>query len=439
MQSLLDDPSQSQAQVRARMISPKTMFTPLFADSSLTFEEQVQRAIKEAQDTLYLLKRPEGVTWKENVLNYVLRLEPSQRLTPLSLSVLTLPKYGGIQRSSVETVLKLVHIYYSNDKCLPKYFERHIELMNIPDINVVTWYFNCLSTLEHISLIPLDAETTRRVDWAMRFRRYPTLPGQKLDPSVYNVMISLCCKKIKTLMGSKRYGHFAITYNMDRRLYTCTKSRGNKKRKVLAAGGVSLEDKLDQDENNDSDEEESGEDQDQEEKEKEAKGTNQDQRKDFQYIPCDGHQPVLPINLRGFALLYNGLRYQHCPRCGSFHRFHWKNYSGSEDGFYRCQECAAQEESNELVLKCYICKTSVSTANSQLHQVRVQRFLTDPQDKDFDPLKGHTYTELVYACERHYKETHRKARSVDKVQLVKHTNRKQKQQNLRIAQGYYRK
>jgi hypothetical protein len=401
-------------QIRDRMICPKTMFTPIFA-SSTPFKEQLQEAKSEAEFCLDILYQPKGLEWKENVLNYVMRLPEDKRLTPLSVSVLTLPRYGGILPRSVGIVNKLISNYYSDDKCLPKYFEKNIDDLNVPDINVLVWFFNCLGIVEKIHLVPLDVDTVRDIDYAMKYKRFNLYPGQHLNSQVYEVLISICCKKIKTLMGTKQYGHGMVAYNMDRHIYTCTKSRGNKKRKVLGEE-ILIADGDEEDDEPQRGPAEAGD---------EPVQSNQDQRKDFQYIPCDGNQPMIRINIRGYALYFDDVRYQHCPRCGSFHEFEWTNYSGSEDGKYRCLECASEEITSELSLQCSICEGPVNINQSESQQLKVTRYLHDPHDEHFDPLNpDHDIFQQLYFCERHYKYAKYVAHKVNKFNLIKYTGKK---------------
>jgi len=398
--------------IRKRMLYPPTSFTHIFLDETKTFDEQVACAKKEASITLDILDSPKGLTWKENILNFVMRVAPGEWLSAQAISVLTLQRFGGIKTETVAAVVEMIQIYYTDDRCLPKQFETRIEDLNVPDINVLVWYFNCLALLNQVKLVPLDADTVRQIDYAMKYKRYRLFPGQHLDPQVYEVLISLCCRKIKTMMGSKHYGHDKVTYNMDRRIYTCTRSRGHKKRKVWGISDPVVDEDLSDDE-----------------EEEAPQQTNQDQRKDFQYIPCDGQQPMIRLNLRGFAMYYNGVRYQHCPRCASFHIFDWSNYSGSHDGSYRCAECREKEQSNQLVFKCAICKGTVQLDHTEKCQLTTTRLLVDPHDKSFDPIgKGHDVFETVYLCDRHYKHATRVNARVEKQYVLKYANQKQNKQ-----------
>jgi hypothetical protein len=280
---------------------------------------------------------------KNHVLNALTHVPRTDWLTPVGLSILRLEPYGSVSDSAVLVALKLIKTYYKHN-AKPKKLESHLKKMGDYDFKVVCWYFHVLSILGRIDFEPLARGMVDKIDDAMVRSRYVLFPGQECPTSAFNVFFTLCCGKIKTLLGSGCYGHEDIAYDIERNAFVCAKSQ--KKVTNYKSDDFAF---------------------------MEFENSARKQRKEFNFMQCKDN-PVLSINIRGFMLIYNRQqRYIHCPVCGAFHLYRWQN--NHADGYSCCRK-------PKYYYTCHVCGKSLGDC---------------PIDVRLDAFQH------VYTCKKHEK------------------------------------
>ena len=321
---------------------------------------------------------------KERILNLFMRVPRKEWFTPIALSILKLPEYGNVLNETVWVIFRCIDIY--NAAAKPKDLEQQLQQLNTDDFQVVCWFVYVLSVLQRISFQLLSSDQVESIEYAMCHVRHVLFPGQKLPHHAYSAFVTLCCRQIKTLEGASEFGHADIAYDMDRQLFVCSKTH---KKEIFNA-----DDLVDM------------------RFEYKEKKRNRDQRKSFNHIPCKNN-PVLDVSLHGFALVYAGVRYMHCPRCGCFHKYDWSGWSGSEDGRYRCQTCK-ETELTAGNLKHVYCTCTV--CGIELIDVKKCTLTV------VDPLSTRGVQDVfqtLYFCKRHHVHGVRLAWGVPKDVLMK--------------------
>jgi hypothetical protein len=461
-----------------------------FADLP-SFLSILDKAFSVSRDALSFYRRLMEGSYKAPILNLLIRMPPSERLTLRAFQVLTLNEYGGISDQCVTLLCELVKIYH--EKAVPKEFRNRIDKISMPHFMVACFYFNMVALLEKISFVPLDAETVRRTDEAMVRRRHLLFPGQDVPERIYDVSVALCCEKVCTLMGFGKHGEKKVAYDIEKQMYVC--AHGKSMKKTLKKTSIPNMDQLDEDGADGGENEEEDEDEEddmlaptvsrtavlmQNDTEldfnasvlsstmiatdltadaatKKGKGTKRalimqerkairNERKTFSKIPCG--QPVLTFPLRGRALIWgdtleNKVQIMFCPSCGSLHVYSMLNFSGSETGLYRCNECAREELMHVEHRRCAYCQRSTpGQINGDTH-LEVMCPLTDPADPSADPLLNpEGVLQQLYFCKAHYRIARKfvyvkggVAKS-DLWKLIKHT---QDARQLQYARGIYKK
>jgi hypothetical protein len=305
--------------------------------------------IKRAKEVLLLwqtklaaLESAVSVEAKEGLMNLLSRIPRDMRLKPIALSIMRLPEYGGIHIETVGILHELVTMYSSN--ALPKTIKARLDGINVRDMRIITWYFGVVNALERISFAPLDSGTIADIEYAMTHRRYPLFEGQQLDMSVYNVLYTICCEKVRTSLGRNFYGNNKVSFDLNKRLLICNRETDAKIEDMAAnaiAAGIkpSKLDYLDE------------------------RTRNKDMRLGYHKCPCND-QPVLSIPVKNTMLVIgakaaNKIRYTRCPRCACLHLFDPARY---QDGSYCCEECARddltrpQSGSFTMVYQCAFCR-----------------------------------------------------------------------------------
>lgn len=276
---------------------------------------------------------------KERILKLLLRVTRYERTQPLTMSILRDPRYGGVEMDTVCALLELIDMY--NDNALPKALRQRFLTINIADVRVVAWYCSVCAVLEKISFAPLDYDTVRAIDHAMVTVRHPLYPGQQLNPAMYNVLYTLCCENLVTMMGRHCFGHKKVAYDVRKQLIVCNRNNSNVTTKKVEEG---LDDVLEPVE----------------------------ARTAFHTITCN-NQPVLTIPLRAYALIIGGklkmkTRYMRCPRCACLHVYDPMRYHA---GTYCCARCARDDltrpESGAvtMVYQCAFCLAGGNTGHLQ--------------------------------------------------------------------------
>lgn len=201
-----------------------------------------------------------------------------------------------------ETVLRMVQIYEENGK--PQTYDALVN--SIEPFQEVAWYLHVVQLLHRVEFESVTLEQLDQVDEVKKRSLYV---GEHVSPYAFDVFISLCCNKIKTLQSKCEYGHEDVSFDLTRNCFVCAKHP----KKITLTTDVEMIP---------------------------PKKKNRDERNQFYEIPCKGN-PVIRIPLRGFVLIYEGKgRFMHCPNCGSFHKVDWSGWYG---GKYQCQECLKVE------------------------------------------------------------------------------------------------
>jgi hypothetical protein len=440
-----------------------------FDPSNATIEiaTEIARDAKRFYDNLLSFK------CKAAILNELLIVPASQRLSRNAFCMLLEPHLGGISQECVRIMCDLVNVYKT--KAVPKELKGHIGRIRMTDFVAVCFYLNMVAQLERISFIPLPAEIVRQTDEAMTVKRYHLYPGQHVPEDMYNVSIALCCEKICTLMGNGKNGERKVAYNLEKQTFVCAHGK-TMKGSVAAAGSAA----------GGSDDEENEENPDQaadllnaeaqqetdaaafEEQLlmregfdmmdligdaafKKGKGSERmrivqdrkavrNERKLYNKIPCG--QPVLTFSLRGRALIWgstfeNKTKIMHCPQCASLHVYTVLNFSGGT-GDYRCSECARKEVMHTPHYSCCYC------GRSTLSQINETTRLEVLCTNDERALAGEPelVSQHLYFCKAHFRIARRFnfARGgvvkEDLFKLIKHV---QEQKQMQYARGIYHK
>jgi hypothetical protein len=287
---------------------------------------------------------------KNRIMNALTHVAKQEWLTADCISILRCPEFGGVSEFAVMTVLSLIDVFYeSNAK--PKEFEHGLSQLQAHEFSVVSWYFHVLSIISRVEFQALTLNQVTRIDEAMMTSRFILYPGQTLPRSAFNVFFTVCCGKIKTLMGSNDYGHRDISYDIERNTFVCATNQ--KKAKSYDSDDLAFS-----------------------EFEQEKKSARK-KRKDFNFMQCRDN-PVMCIDLRGFMLIYNkSERYMHCPDCGAFHRYQWTNHHA--DGYSCCRKPTYH-------YTCHVCcKTLVDPFYGSVEE----------------PLQRGDIFQQVYLCKKH--------------------------------------
>lgn len=268
----------------------------------------------------------DGAT-KTALLNALIHVPASEWLEPLSLSMMRV--HGGLSEADIGAFFQMLDLYRINAK--PKEYVHVMARLGDEAVRVSTWYFNVLRILGSIRFEPWQPVST------------PT--------SVY---FTICCGKIKTLLGSRQYGIEGVAYDMTRDMYVCTKSF----KKVAAYNDdeAILADMIRQEQ-------------------------QPRKRRKYRYFPCNDN-PVLHIDLRGLSLVHDGLRYAHCGTCGALHRVVWTGFYGPD---YACPECRSAQR--EYRYTCHTCGKTVTGDNV--------RTVADPSAVPYPVFR------LYYFCRKH--------------------------------------
>jgi hypothetical protein len=411
-----------------------------------------------AENAQAFYKRILNAKYKSDILNALIRIPPEQRMTRAAFNILAMHPEdfhgASISAECVELLCQLVQIYHG--KAGPKDFRKCIGQMNMPHFMMICFYFNMVAILQQINFVVLDADYAIRTHQAMCIVRYALFPGQQIPDIMYDVTVAPCCGKICTQMGVNKYGNENVAYNIEKESFVCANGRNMRHES----------DDEDDDEDND-DEDEDEEDVDmtrriletdnhaQQEAQllasltfvpedlvadasrKKGKGAKRtlitqrrkairNERKAFNKIPCG--QPVLTFNLKGRALIWgNKLEKQtqimFCPSCGALHIYTILNYSESETGLYRCNECARKELTHTNFASCIYCKKVLREKNTNMLEI------CDPTDPNPEML-----LQKVYFCNAHFRIAQAN-RTLFKKDLWKRIKTVQDAQNLQHARG----
>jgi len=332
---------------------------------------------------------------KVDILNLMLRMPQECRFEISGLTKLCEKKYGGLSIHGPIAIRSLVKLYF---KCAPpKDLNIQLASFTLYDIEVMTWYLHCARLFDRIHLIPLDAESQRKIELAMKTSRLHLYPGvQDLRDRDFNVYYTICCEKVRTETGSS-FGHDKVKYDIRTHSVICKKKKRLGKYDIRSLAPTSDI--------------------------AEIVSRARCRKTRFLHIPCD-KQPVLMINIRGFQLQVGTRRgtkrrFQHCPECACFHIVKMAGFTG--DGMYKCMDCMRKDKTTLTSWKCAYCRTKVNpvwikrTAASAtgpqgdwvppqtvIQVMRVTGDDNDPSfDKDVDPVG---VLQNIILCPRHHKQ-----------------------------------
>jgi hypothetical protein len=358
----------------------------------------------------------EGI--KERILNLMIKVPRHQRLTPLVLSVLRDPRYGGVQTETVIILSDLIKLY--NENALPKTMRQRFDSIPVADVRIVAWFFGVCTSLEKISFAPLDYDTVQAIGDAMINVRYPMFPGQLLNPSVYDVLYTLCCENVVTMLGRNCFGHRDVAFDARNQVIVCNKHGDDLKAEV---GFGSLAEKPTR---------------------------PQDSKSGFHGYSCT-NQPVLTIPLRNQMLVIGGKpknrkRYMRCPRCAGLHIFDPMRYRA---GTYCCPACAKDDltrpESGAvtMVYQCAFCGVGGNmghihgqTSRPRVRPEDVLLVMDLPETKT--TLDLDTTFQYMRFCHRCFKLARRYNYTLPKAQLWKKIENKISEQLRNAARGVYK-
>lgn len=367
------------------------------------FSETIGKAIRDTEGHQHLFEYELPAEIKVNIINYLLRLSPPERLR---FDALLDPSLGGVSRAAVHVLHRCYEIYQM--RSAPKDLRAQLKSVKFKDQAVINWYFNILTKIERISLMPLDAETTERINYAMRTQRFCMHPMEELPADAFKVYYTLCCGTIKSMPVAEKpqkkaqriFGTIEVSYNPAIKNYVCVKKvkktpqNGAKRRKTDDGGSgadseVPLEALLEPT-------------MDKKLKTALSKEATKE-RKRMNTLPCKD-QPVLGIDIYGYALMITAsdgkgtTRVQHCPRCATLHVYKHE-YWGPEG--YLCEYCTEESQVCQDVQRCAACQV-MAKKGSTMTMVDVVRSEVDPHDEEWNqydyPLSCY---ETLYFCRKH--------------------------------------
>lgn len=251
---------------------------------------------------------------------------------------------------------KTMNVY--NTRSSPKSIERYVTNMMMPDFQVMAWYMNIVARLERFTLVPLDAATVEAQAYAFRTRRFHLLPEEPLPPKAWTVYACFCCGRVSAFTGTNMYGNANIFYDPGTGTMVCGKKISRVARVRIAAQQLSIDrGPLFDDPHIDpmheyfTDAVERMRNCKDEAAQKECLKRARSERRDLNVVPCNG-QPVIPIELKGCMLQFNGARYLFCPYCALLHTY--TDTGWGREG-YRCPKCRLCETPEINLRHCAFC------------------------------------------------------------------------------------
>ena len=376
---------------------------PLFANCTENVETitiGIQAALEECIKHKKMFDFELDQEIKINIINYAIRLMPDERL---KFAALTAPELGGISMMAVYVLHKCKAIY--DVRSAPKDHKAQLLSITIHDLRVINWYFNVITKIGRLRLIPLDVDIVDSVAHAMRTVRYCLHPEEPLSDNVYRVFYSLCCGKVKSLpvgllpgkRTQRKFGTIEVSYDPPTQNYVCVKkvkkTPSSSKASKVTTGPVH----------------------DKQVKKAMSKEATKERKKD-NTLPCKG-QPVIPIDIYGHALEVRSpdgkkvTRIQHCPSCATLHVYK-QEYWGAEG--YLCPYCTETSLALTDIQRCTSCHIMNKSAKTEMRMVDVTRHIRDPHDPKWDmyayPLSAY---ECLYFCKKHWYRAMRDAGARD--------------------------
>jgi hypothetical protein len=312
---------------------------------------------------------------KRTILDYLLRAKRSDRLR---FEYMMDERMGGIGRQAMQSMYKTLNVY--NTRSSPASIERYVTNIMMPDFQVIAWYINIVARLERFTLVPLDAATVEAQAYAFRKRRFHLLPEEPLPPRAWTVYACFCCGRVSAFTGTQMYGNANIFYDPITGAMVCGKKISRVARVRIAAQQLSIDqgplfenphiDPMDEYFTAAATRMKNCK---QDAAKKECLKRARSERRDLNVVPCSG-QPVIPIELKGCMLQFNGARYLFCPYCALLHTY--TDTGWGREG-YRCPKCRACETPPDSLRHCAFCYKP-HRPSSKIKIVEVIATGTDP-------------------------------------------------------------
>jgi hypothetical protein len=338
----------------------------VFETDKPTFLDMIDQALQEAKEVARGYNYTMLHQVKIAILDYAMRITPDEYTR---FEALMNPELGGISRDAVATMQKAQNIYETNFS--PKAVKTQVENISVHDLWVMTWYISLIVRLSRISFIDLDVDTVNEIDEAIRRNRFLLHPSEELPSSAYDVYVTICCERVASFHDIEMYGALDISYDVETNSICCSKkmtraarARPKRAKKTSTAHAEYL---------------------------KKARA----ERNAASFIPCG--QPVVPINLYGRALVYKGVRYQHCGKCGVLHKYkdEWWGKNG-----YMCGQCRSKDPVTHDTAVCAVC--GECNRGQPIKEVPVQLDRIDPLNPEHTAFADSlSCYQTMYMCQKH--------------------------------------
>jgi hypothetical protein len=247
--------------------------------------------------------------------------------------------------------------------------------------------------LDAIQLVRLDAESTVMIERSMREKHYRLLPEEPLPPTAYHVFITLCCNRVAVFRrAGTGYGNANVVYDTDKGFYACNRKRlltdtkRDAKMKVTSRF-CSMTKKM-------------------------QRNIATRVKNAMDRLDCGMRPPVLAVNLKGYRLIYsygnsraNTRSYQHCPRCGTLHRY---LASGWGSHGYACPRCRLR--CKLLVDRCAHCTKLIPLPQRRVKSAALRMLTVNLSDVTC-PFRIHTYCAEHRPKRKQYQQTPRSGSS----------------------------
>lgn len=199
--------------------------------------QEIMRIVARVRDSRQIslrhMQREMTPEVKGNILNLLSRVPPKERLSLHAFCALRFTEYGGISKQTAKIMEKLVSLHKDNPA--PKDILAQLGRIDIGELRVVIWFFNCVAKLERIQFAPLHYGAIAKIQRAMTTRRYALFPGQRIPQNVYDVYYTICCNKVMTLFERNNYGSGFMSFDLERRAFVCKECNKKKRSRKKAA------------------------------------------------------------------------------------------------------------------------------------------------------------------------------------------------------------
>ena len=111
----------------------------IFRNNTPLFVRKVKRALAASIENMSHVSISLDPTIKRNIVDYLVRLSPDERL---SFDALGDPRLGGVTYEGIDAMYRTHQIYMT--KSSPKAIAMHIKNLRLSDLHVIAWYFNVM-------------------------------------------------------------------------------------------------------------------------------------------------------------------------------------------------------------------------------------------------------------------------------------------------------